>query len=242
MKLVNDETSLYKKKLNQLQTSFILILKGKKKHIIKVRLYVFFIFMKKWAIPLRKTFEQDFFDIRWKKLLTIKYEQATILEYYEYINKTTDEQLQEIQKIIEPLFKMSFLDKIKLVFNKNYQTKLIKWADIEWLILSVMQNRYRWYESIFTDIKKRIWTKKGWKWVIDSVWIMMICKNYNMSPTDLLNNYTLEQYLWLLDGIERYNNAQTKKWQAINNLAVIDKDAVKKRLEKNKQQFEKFKK
>lgn len=203
---------------------------------------IFFIFMKKWAFPLKKTFVQDFYSANWKKLLSIKYEQATIMQYYEYINKSYEEQIEEIQEIIKPIFKKNLWQKIRFFFDRNYQTKLEKWADIEWLIMSIIWNKYRWYESIFTDVKKRFWNKKpSSKWAIDSIWLLIICKNYKMSPTDLLNNYTLEQYLWLLDGIERYNNAQTKKWQAINNMAVIDKDAVKKRAQKTKEQFEKFK-
>lgn len=198
--------------------------------------------MKKWAFPLKKTFVQDFYSANWKKLLSIKYEQATIMQYYEYINKSYEEQIEEIQEIIKPIFKKNLWQKIRFFFDRNYQTKLEKWADIEWLIMSIIWNKYRWYESIFTDVKKRFWNKKpSSKWAIDSIWLLIICKNYKMSPTDLLNNYTLEQYLWLLDGIEWYNNAQTKKWQAINNMAVIDKDAVKKRAQKTKEQFEKFK-
>lgn len=198
--------------------------------------------MKKWAFPLKKTFVQDFYSSNWKKLLSIKYEQATIIQYYEYINKSYEEQIEEIQEIIKPIFKKNLWQKIRYFFNRNYQTKLEKWADIEWLIMSIIWNKYRWYESIFTDVKKRFWNKKpSSKWAIDSIWLLIICKNYNISPTDLLNNYTLEQYLWFLDGIERYNNSQTKKWQAINNMAVIDKDAVKKRAQKTKEQFEKFK-
>jgi len=174
---------------------------------------IFFIFMKKWAFPLKKTFVQDFYSANWKKLLSIKYEQATIMQYYEYINKSYEEQIEEIQEIIKPIFKKNLWQKIRFFFDRNYQTKLEKWADIEWLIMSIIWNKYRWYESIFTDVKKRFWNKKpSSKWAIDSIWLLIICKNYKMSPTDLLNNYTLEQYLWLLDGIERYNNAQTKKW------------------------------
>lgn len=53
----------------------------------------------------------------------------------------------------------------------------------------------------------------------------------------LRKEITLEQYMWMMDGIIFSNNEMTKEGQAINKYAIIDKDEVKKRAERTKQLF-----
>ena len=190
--------------------------------------------------PVRKTYQQDFINTKWKILFSIEYKQATMLEYYEFLNKDKNEQILDLYKIIQEKIKYSFFDKIKLFFNKNYKSKIELWLNFENAFLSIMWNKFRTYESIFNKVKSRMQSKSWTKWTIDSVWLSMICKEYNISPTDLLNNYTLEQYFWFLDWIERNNNALTKEWQTINNEAIKDPEAIKKRAEQTKKAFNKL--
>lgn len=197
----------------------------------------------KWLFPVRKTFHQDFLNKKWDKIFTVKYEQATIWEYYEYIGKTPDDQNKELYDILQKCVKYSYKDQILRRIIRNYTTKVERWLNIDEILTSIFQNRYRWYTSIFTEVKKKIsidWPK--WKWAIDSVWLSIICTTYNISPTDLMKNYTLEQYFWFLDGVEWINNSHDKKWQAINDMAIIDKEAVKSRAEETRAKFKKFNK
>lgn len=197
----------------------------------------------KWNFPNKKVFNQDFLNTKWTNIFTLKYDQATIWEYYEFINKSPEEQTEELQNIFKSQIKYWLKDKIMRFLFKYYVTKTEAWLNIEQITMSIFQNRYRAYKSIFTDIKAKLvsdWPKG--KWCIDSVGLSSICTSYNISPTDLLKNYTLEQYFWFLDGIEWINNSGDAKWQAINDMAVIDKGAVKKRAEDTKAKFAKFKK
>lgn len=191
--------------------------------------------------PLKKTFEQDFITINGKNLFTLKYEQATIKEYYEYLNYSPQEQARELLNILRKCIKYSLKDKIMLFLNKDYVTDFEKNLNIEEVFGSIFANRFRIHKSIFEW--KRQKGKKWWsKGSIDSVWLSAICKEYNISPTDLMENYTLEQYFWFLDWIEWSNNTMTKEWQATNDLALIDKEAVKSRADETRARFAKFKK
>lgn len=187
--------------------------------------------------PIKKTFVQPFLNIKWKLLFTLKYEQASIWEYYEYINKSPEEQSMELYNILIKQIKLSFFEKIFKYINKNYQWKIEKLINFEDIMVWIFKNRYRFYESIFIWLRK---TDRKNKWSIESAWLSNICKWYNVSPTDLLKNYTLEQYFWFLDWLEWISNSMTDEWIAINNMAIIDKEAVKKRADETKAKFAKF--
>jgi hypothetical protein len=49
---------------------------------------------------------------------------------------------------------------------------------------------------------------------------------------------TLEQFLWLSDGLRYEANLHTKEGKNENNLALIDKEAVKRRAEETRKAFE----
>jgi len=195
--------------------------------------------MKKTNFPTKATFEQDFLNIKNKKLFTLRYEQATIWEYYEYLAKTPEKQTLELYKILDTYIQYNWLERIFKFFNKNYSSKIEKWIEIEEVLTSILKNRYRGYESIFTEVRQY---QKWWWPTIESVWLSAICKSYNISPTDLMKNYTLEQYFWFLDGIEWINNSMDKDTEKLNKMALVDKEEVKKRAEETRQAFERIKK
>lgn len=197
--------------------------------------------MKNTRFPSIKTFEQDFINPNWKILFSIKYQQATLKEYYDFLEKSQQEQFQELYNIIQSKIKYSFFDRIMKFFYKNYKSKIEYWLNIESCILSIIENKFRSYESIFNKVKSRM-QNTWWNniWSIDQIGLLMICKEYNISPTDLLNNYTLEQYFWFLDWIEWVNNSQSKEGLFINKEAIKDKEAIKKRAEQTKKAFKKI--
>lgn len=189
--------------------------------------------------PLKKTFEQDFLNKKWDKIFTLKYEQATISEYYEYLTLSPEEQTHLLYWILKSQVKLSFFEKIMTFFFKNYVWKIEKWLKVNEILINIFQNKFRFYKSIFDWLRK---IDRKSKWSIESAWLSAICKNYCISPTDLMKNYTLEQYFWFLDWIEWNNNAISEEWKAINNMAIIDKEAIKKRADETKKAFEKVKK
>jgi len=196
--------------------------------------------MKKTQFPTKRTFEQDFLNTKWKTLFTLRYEQATIWEYYEYLAKSPEAQTLELFSILKKHIVYNLKDKIFKFFNKNYVSNIEKWLKVEDILTSILKNKYRGYESIFTEVRR--FKEKRWWGSIESVWLSAICKTYNISPTDLMKNYTLEQYFWFLDGVEWINNSMDKEWEALNKMAIIDKKEVKKRAEETRKAFEKIRK
>lgn len=190
------------------------------------------------TFPIKKSFEKDFINIKWKILFTLRYDQASLFEYYEFISKSHEEQTQELLNILYKNIKFKGFDRIRKSFNPFYETKLEKSINVAEILNDIMKNRYRVSKSIFEGLR----SKKNSKWAIESVWLANICQKYNISPTDLMQNYTLEQYFWLLDWIERISNSMSKEWEAINMTAIIDKESIKKRAEETKAKFLKFKK
>lgn len=194
--------------------------------------------MQKTIFPLKKTFEKDFIDKKWKLLFTLRYDQATLKEYYEFINKNPQEQFLELYKILQESIKYGFFTRFLKKVNKNYQTSWESALNISSITNDILVNRYRVYKSIFEGLRSE---KKG-KWSIESVVLASICEKYNISPTELMEKYTLEQYFWFLDWLEWIWNSYSKEWEFINQKALIDKEAIKKRTEETKARFLKFKK
>ncbi len=192
--------------------------------------------MIKTDFPVKKTFSQDFITKDNKTLFTIKYEQATLWEYYEFILKTPTEQTLEIYNIFRSQIPLTWKDKIFLYFNKNYVTDFEQKVDLESVVWSIMANRFRGHKSIFSEVKKRKLkpseNKVKLKGSIDQSGHKSVCSTFNIPHKDLLEYYTLEQYLWFLDGVEWDNNTMTDEGIAINNEAIKDVDAIKERAKK----------
>jgi hypothetical protein len=194
--------------------------------------------MQKTLFPLKKTFEKDFINSKWKLLFTLRYDQATLKEYYEFINKDSVSQFEELYKILKKSITYWLFTRLLQKVNKNYRPAWENDLNISSITNDIMVNRYRIYKSIFEGL--RIENKK--KWAIESVVLSSICEKYNVSPNELMEKYTLEQYFWFLDWLERIWNSYSKEWEIINQKALIDKEAIKKRAEETKAKFLKFKK
>lgn len=67
--------------------------------------------------------------------------------------------------------------------------------------------------------------------------LSVVCQKYCIPPHDLYRHYTLEQYLWLLDGVIYQSNEMTKEGQAENRIAMLDKEAIRLRTEATKAAF-----
>jgi hypothetical protein len=118
--------------------------------------------MNKTDYPVKKTFTQDFI-LKNKTLFTLEYEQATIEEFFEFNRSDKSDQANLIYEMINKQIPCTFLDKIKKLINKNYKNKIQKIINYEKIILNIVANKFRTYESVFSDIDKRAAKKSSSK-------------------------------------------------------------------------------
>jgi hypothetical protein len=186
--------------------------------------------------PEKKVFEQDFFSIDWETLFTLRYEQATLREFFEFTWKSIVEQTLELYEIIYLHIPFTFWQKVIKFFVKSYKTKLEKSLDFEKIAENIQRNRFRMYESIFTEYnKKNQWWKKWGKSIFSSL-LKKVCSEYN-SPISEVLNLTLEQFFYLYDWILFWENEKTKEGKNINNYATRDVEWAKKLSEKLRKEF-----
>lgn len=194
--------------------------------------------MKKTNFPLKKTFEQDFIDNSWKVLFTFKYEQSTIQEYHEFFAKTTSEQIVELYWMLRKQTPKTLFQRFILFFFKNYITPIERWIDLNLLLQDIIANRFRTYESIYSDVPALESAPTSEKKSLYSANLSIVCQKYCIDPVTLFNNFTLEQYMWLQDGVIFNINENDKEWQMKNQMALIDRIAIKQRAAETRKAFE----
>lgn len=190
--------------------------------------------MKAFDFPTKKNFEQDFI-FRGKVFFTLKYKQATLEEFFDFYGKSPEEQYQELYDILDSQIPRNPMQKILAYFG--YKTRFEKALEKQEIIQNIQKNRFRIYDSIFTEIDSKK-VKKVWKWGLFSASLKAICSGYNTSIREVMEYLTLEQFLWLSDGLRYEANLHTKEGKNENNLALIDKEAVKRRAEETRKAFE----
>lgn len=195
--------------------------------------------MKNTEFPLKKNFSQDFISEDWKTLFTLTYDQATIEEYHEFFHQNLDQRMRELYLIIKRQIPLSLIEKmLTVIFGKNFRGKVERSLNLENMCLNILENRFRTYESIYKWVEHlRENSGNSDKKVLFSANLSLVCQKYCMSPSELFKNFTLEQYMWLQDGIIFNINESDKKWQAENQLALVDKEEVKKRAEETRKAF-----
>lgn len=195
--------------------------------------------MKSTEFPLKKTFEQDFLSANWKNIFTLKYQQATMKEYHEFFALSQVDQIKELYSMIRKQIPLTPLEKAVSMIFKWFRGKIERSLDIDVMIQNVLENRFRTYESVFTKTAHlRKSTSNSNKKSLFSAGLSIVCQKYCMSPTDLFENYTLEQFMWLQDWIIFNMNEQDKEWQTENQIALVDKEEVKRRAEETRRAFE----
>lgn len=193
--------------------------------------------MSKTEFPLKKTFEQDFLDKKWRIIFTLKFEQATIEEYDEFMYLPSEKQVQILQDFIIKQLPRTFKDKILSKFIKEYTPDLARKIDMSLTIKNIIVNKFRAYKSIYDDVPEKMMKQKQTRKWLYSANLAGICHRYNISILDLRRNMTLEQYMWMMDWMIFWYNETTKEWQWINKMAMIDREEIAKRAERTKQLF-----
>ena len=129
---------------------------SKKKYLRKkneynlFRLYSFF--MKNTDFPLKKTFEYDFLDKEGKNLFTIKYEQATINEYDEFMFLPMEKRFEVLFNFVTEHLPVTWYQKILKTIFKKYVTPIEASLDFENVVKNIMINKFRSYPSIFENV------------------------------------------------------------------------------------------
>lgn len=191
--------------------------------------------MKKIDFPLKKTFEKTF--ELWNEKFVIKYEQATIWEYHEFFAKSHEEQVLELYQEIKLQIPLSTKEKILSFIFEWYRWKFERSMDIDKEIIEMMENKFRTYKSIYDDVQKTKSSSSNKK-SLYSANLSIVCQKYCIDPFTLFKNFTLEQYMWLQDWIVFIANETDKEGKMENQLALIDKEEVKKRAEETRKAFE----
>ncbi len=191
-------------------------------------------------IPLKKQFIKDIIlDNRIKH--TIQYEQATIKEFYEFYSLSEEEQTIELLSIIKKDIHYNRIDRILKKIYPKYITHLELLIPYQKIMAEILSTKFRTMESLYKDSDKYDTRKTKAKTtrVLGRNSYANVCKFWNLSFTELIENYTLEQFIWLADWVIYENNAGSKEWQFVNNMALRDTEWIKKRLEENKKLFSK---
>lgn len=191
--------------------------------------------MKLDYLPPIKTFIQEFV-YNDKVVLHLEYKQATIQEFIEYTHKSPIEQYKEIDDIFKSCVRYSIFAKLLKKLYTKYETVWEKNIDKEKIYTNIMNNRYRTIESIYADTDKYR-SKQNTDKTMGRMALARVCKVRNISLSDLIHNYTLEQFIWLADGVQYEANSQTKEGRWINNIALVDRDAVAERAKKTRELF-----
>lgn len=191
--------------------------------------------MKNIDFPTRKSFEQDFI-FRWNILFTLKYQQATLQEFFDFNEKNPEEQYLELAEIMTKQIPYTFIEKILKRIFKYYRTRFERSIEVEKVVHNIQKNRFRVYESIFQEYDAKRAKKWNWKGFF-ATGLKYICQWYSTSISEVMNTLTLEQFLYLSDGLRYEVNEATKEWKTINNYALRDKEWAKKRAEETRKAF-----
>lgn len=191
--------------------------------------------MNKFEFPTRKNFEQDFI-FQDKILFTLKYKQATLQEFFDFYEKTPEDQFIELAEIIVEQIPYTLFQKILKKIFPWYRTAFQKAIDIEKVVKNIQANRFRIYESIFKEYDEKQAKKGTGKWFF-ATGLKQICSWYATSISEVMNTLTLEQFLYLSDGLRFEANEMSKEGKWINKYALRDTEGAKKRAEETRKAF-----
>lgn len=174
--------------------------------------------------PERKDFERDIKDSKWNIIHTMKYKQSTLSEYLSYIDMDSEKKVEYCLNIVFDWIKITLYDKFLRLFVKWFESRkkdklmnILFWKKdektriISDVIESITNTVFRSYDSIYDWIT----LPKSGRPSIYSSNVKSICKQYNIPwPLKLFDEYTLEQYQWMID------------WNIFDNFELEDKTKV----------------
>lgn len=171
-------------------------------------------------LPIKKKYIKDIVDEKWNKVATLRYDQASMYEWYKFV-EWTDMNL-EILKIINKGIEW-------IVQEQKSQDKIIMSLVTQKFLDELYETRYKTHDSIY----KEKWGRK----TIQQSNIIYVCKELNISPHELLHDYTMEEFGRYIDGLVYNANEGSEKGKVKNNQALIQTD---KNIWKKQENFKKI--
>ena len=188
-------------------------------------------------LPPKKIFEQPILDTKWRIVFTLKYEQATLREFYEFYALSNIEQSQLVFNEIRSQIPCNIFERILKKIFKWYTTRLECNTNFNTIAHTYILNRFRNNKSIFDDTRLNKPSKN--KYLVRNT-LAHACQFWNLSLTELLDNYTVEQFGRLLDWYVFDINSQSKEGQKINNYCLVDRDKLRQDAKTTREIMEKF--
>lgn len=155
---------------------------------------------------LKKTF---IMKVLWKE---IEYKQLSFYEALEFDNLMRQQDFNIVDRFV------SFLEEKGI--NKKQSLKQITVEEMNKFFKTYIDTAMRWYYAK----NKKTNEDKPKKWIPESSYIVFICKEMNIDPMRLLNEYTPEAINFLWEWIQWNLNEQTKEGRERNRQAQIGKD------------------
>ena len=173
---------------------------------------------KEYELPI--IFEEKFLFFHRYKTINLRYKQATILEYIEFIQETKKNEINYFKWFLEK----HWVDKKYLKNLKNIYQEL--WRKIE-------QSYLKWYinkSKIKTETRKI----KESEQIPFNATLIHLSKELKIDPLEIMKKYTLEQlnYLseWILyiyDNNKAKTSRKTNRKKQIENLPETEKQKLK---------------
>ena len=172
-----------------------------------------------------KYFELPIIDTTWLKVWVFKYPQATIQESI-YFYENTKYPISLLREYKDKFFEYKY-DRVET-------DKLLLYS-IDEILLQIMNTRHKRSKSAFHNAPL---LKEASRKSTRGVNIQSVLERFNLSLTDLLQSYSMEQLDWMQDQIIFYYNEQDKKTRWINDWVMnrmddngVDKAKAKELLE-----------
>jgi len=165
-------------------------------------------------IPKKEDYSFKVYDVVGDDVAEFVYKQATIQETIDFYSKHND---------INALYTY-FIDKF-CKNKKNKEVDIVLRDNIETIFSKIANTRYKRRESEYSNVPQTVDKKRGVRERTRGATVQEVCKHFFISLTDLLQNYTMEQYDWMVDQIIFSTNESTDDWKRRNNI-MLNKNKV----------------
>jgi len=172
--------------------------------------------IRKYELNLK--IEKKFLFIKYSKNITLKFEQAKIIDIIEFLKINNEWKLWIISWLL-------WFIKDKSDKNLNSKDRIAIIKDWEKVYNKIKETFFEWY---FKDIESNIKDESPF-----SSSIMIICEKLWVEPLFVVNNYTQWHVEFIAEWLLWNTNWQTKEWQKKNKLRLRQQKALNRTDEEN---------
>lgn len=180
-------------------------------------------------LPTIRRYKKNIKDENWNVIWILRYEQAKLHESFEIeqiiksdskliarFNDFFENSLEIVEEKRNLKHKLPIIGKLYNRVENERKKSLIR-DKILWNSTQIYQDVFwhKW-DSIFAWLSKEQGSHEPL--LSDLMW--EVCSFYKISLSDLLEKYTYEQFIWLLDWVTYHYNKQTEKGEQKNQMAI----------------------